>query len=179
MSLGIPGDSTTAVLIGAFTLQGIQVGPLFINEHQDIWNTMMLGLVIANLVMFGVMYFAIRHIAKVIMVPKYLLYPGIVMMCVVGAYAINCGVMFDVWTLLLIGLFGSLGTKLGLEVAPSIIGFILGPSAEVYFVKILESFGTFKVFFTKSPIAMLLWVLIAASVLYSILSALKARKLTA
>ncbi len=179
LSLGIPGDSTTAVLIGAFTLQGIQVGPLFINEHQDIWNTMMLGLVIANLVMFGVMYFAIRHIAKVIMVPKYLLYPGIMMMCVVGAYAINSGVMFDVWTLFLFGLFGFLGTKLGLEVAPFIIGFILGPSAEVYFVKSLESFGTITVFFTKSPIAMLLWVLIAASVLYSILSALKARKLTA
>jgi len=176
LSLGIPGDSTTAVLIGAFTLQGIQVGPLFINEHQDIWNTMMLGLVVANLVMFVVMYFAIRHIAKVIMVPKYLLYPGIMMMCVVGAYAINSGIMFDVWTLFLFGLFGFLGTKLGLEVAPFIIGFILGPSAEVYFVKSLESFGTLTIFFTKSPIAMFLWVLIAISIGYSVVTARKAKR---
>ncbi|WP_372659551.1 tripartite tricarboxylate transporter permease, partial [Hydrogenophaga sp.] len=179
LSLGIPGDSTTAVLIGAFTLQGIQVGPLFIAEHQDIWNTMMLGLVVANLVMFVIMYFAIRHIAKVIMVPKYLLYPGIMMMCVVGAYAINSGIMFDVWTLFLFGLFGFVGVKLGLEIAPFIIGFILGPSAEVYFVKSLESFGSFSIFFTKSPIAVFLWVLIAVSIGYSVVSARKAKRLSA
>ncbi len=73
LSLGIPGDSTTAVLIGAFTLQGIQVGPLFIAEHGDIWNVMMVGLIIANLLMFVIMFYAIRYIAKVIMIPKYLL----------------------------------------------------------------------------------------------------------
>lgn len=176
LSLGIPGDSTTAVLIGAFTLQGIQVGPLFIGEHPLVWNTMMIGLVMANIVMFLVMWFAIRYIAKVITVPKYLLYPGIMMMCVVGAYAINSGIMFDVWTLFIFGLVGFVGVKLGLEIAPFIIGFILGPSAEVYFVKSLESFGTLTIFFTKSPIAVFLWGLIALSVGYSIYSARKLRQ---
>ncbi|MBR0567564.1 tripartite tricarboxylate transporter permease [Azoarcus sp. L1K30] len=179
LSLGIPGDSTTAVLIGAFTLQGIQVGPLFIAEHTDVWNTMMLGLVVANLIMFAIMYYAIRHISKVIMIPKYLLYPGIMMMCVVGAYAINSGIMFDVWTLFLFGLIGWIGVKLGLEIAPFIIGFILGPSAEVYFVKSLESFGTLAIFFTKSPIALFLWGLIALSVGYSVYSTMKAKRASA
>jgi len=176
LSLGIPGDSTTAVLIGAFTLQGIQVGPLFIGEHPKIWSTMMIGLVIANIVMFLVMWFAIRYIAKVISVPKYLLYPGIMMMCVVGAYAINSGIMFDVWTLFIFGLVGFIGVKLGLEIAPFIIGFILGPSAEIYFVKSLESFGSLTIFFTKSPIAVFLWGLIALSVGYSIYSARKLKQ---
>lgn len=175
VSLGIPGDSTTAVLIGAFTLQGVQVGPLFIGENTATWNVMMVGLLVANLVMFLVMFFAIRHIARVIMIPKYLLYPGIMMMCVVGAYAINSGIMFDVWTLLLFGLLGWLGPKLGLEVAPFIIGFILGNSAELYFVKSLEAFGTLTIFFTKSPIAGLLWGLIALSIGYSVYSARKAK----
>lgn len=173
LSLGIPGDSTTAVLIGAFTLQGTQVGPLFIGENPIVWDTMMIGLVIANIVMFLIMWFAIRHIAKVIFVPKYLLYPGIMMMCVVGAYAINSGIMFDVWTLLIFGLIGFVGVKMGLEVAPFIIGFILGPSAEVYFNKSIESYGTLATFFTKSPIAVVLWILIAISVGYSIYSARK------
>lgn len=177
LSLGIPGDSTTAVLIGAFTLQGIQVGPLFIAEHQDVWNVMMVGLIIANLLMFVIMYFAIRYIAKVIMIPKYLLYPGIMLMCVVGAYAINSGIMFDVWTLFIFGLFGWLGTKAGLEIAPFIIGFILGPSAEIYFVKSVESFGSLSIFFTKSPIAIFLWVLIAVSIAYSVYGTLKARRM--
>ncbi|WP_319483863.1 tripartite tricarboxylate transporter permease [uncultured Cohaesibacter sp.] len=176
LSLGIPGDSTTAVLIGAFTLQGIQLGPLFIGNNLDTWNTMMVALVFANLVMFVVMFFAIRTIVKVITIPKYLLYPGIIMMCVVGAYAINFGIMFDVWTLLFFGLFGFLGQKVGLEVAPFIIGFILGKQAEVYFVKSLESFGTLTIFFTKSPIAMVLWVLILISVVFSIYGMIKQKK---
>ncbi len=176
LSLGIPGDSTTAVLIGAFTLQGIQVGPLFIGENPTTWNVMMIGLVAANLVMFLVMWFAIRPIAKVITIPKYLLYPGIMTMCVLGAYAINSGIMFDVWTLFIFGVFGFVGAKLGLEIAPFIIGFILGPSAEVYFVKSLESFGTLSIFFTKSPIAVFLWVLIAISVAYSVYNATRTKR---
>ncbi|PLW77808.1 tripartite tricarboxylate transporter permease [Cohaesibacter celericrescens] len=175
LSLGIPGDSTTAVLIGAFTLQGIQLGPLFIGNNPVIWDTMMVALVFANIVMFLVMFFAIRTIVKVITIPKYLLYPGIIMMCVVGAYAINFGIMFDVWTLLFFGLFGYLGSKVGLEVAPFIIGFILGKQAEVYFVKSLESFGSLSIFFTKSPIAVVLWGLIILSIAYSFYGKIKSK----
>jgi len=168
LSLGIPGDSTTAVLIGAFMLQGVQVGPLFIGENLDKWDTMMLALILANLIMFVIMFFAIKYIARVVIVPKYVLYPIIMMMCVVGAYAINSGVMFDVWTLLLFGIGGYLATKVGIEVPPLVIGFILGRQAEVYFVKSLESFGTLTIFFTKSPIAVVLWVLIFVSIGFSV-----------
>lgn len=176
LSLGIPGDSTTAVLIGAFTLQGLQVGPLFIGEHLDTWYAMIIALVFANLVMFAIMFFAIKHIAKVVLVPKFILYPIILMMCVVGAYAINYGVMFDVWTLLIFGILGYVISKLGLEVAPLVIGFILGSQAEIYFVKSLESFGNFGIFFTKSPIAVVLWLLIIGSILFSVLMARKANR---
>ena len=126
--------------------------------------------------MFVVMFFAIKYIAKVITVPKYILYPIIIMMCVVGAYAINYGVMFDVWTLLLFGVFGWAAQKVGMEIAPLIIGFILGKSAEVYFVKTLESFGTLTIFFTKSPIAVFLWVLIVLSIGYSIHTSVKSSR---
>ena len=67
--------------------------------------------------------------------------------------------------------------RLGLEIAPFIIGFILGPSAEIYFVKSVESFGTLAIFFTKSPIAVFLWLLIALSVGYSVYSTLKMKRL--
>ncbi len=167
VSLGIPGDSTTAVMIGAFTLQGLQLGPLFIGEHLDSWHEIMTNLVLANIVMFLVMFFAIRHIVKVIQVPKHLLYPLIVVMCAVGSYSANSGIMFDVWTFLLFGVFGYFGHKVGLESAPFIIGFILGKDAEVYFVKSIESYGNLAIFFTKSPIAMGLWVLIALSLGYA------------
>ncbi|MCX2721271.1 tripartite tricarboxylate transporter permease [Roseibium salinum] len=168
LSLGIPGDSTTALLIGAFTLQGIQVGPLFIGNNPVTWEAMIVAMLIANLAMFAMMYFAIRYLARIVTVPKHILFPVILMMCVIGAYTINYGIMFDVWTLLIFGLFGWLAVKLRLEIAPFIIGFILGPSAEIYFVKSLESFGSLSIFFTKSWIAVVMWILIAASIAGSI-----------
>lgn len=175
LSLGIPGDSTTALLIGAFTLQGIQVGPLFIGNNPVTWDAMIVAMLIANLAMFVVMYYAIRYLALVVTVPKHILFPVILMMCVIGAYTINYGIMFDVWTLLIFGLFGWLAVKLRLEIAPFVIGFILGPSAEIYFVKSLESFGDLTIFFTKSWIAMLLWGLIAASIAFAVLAGRKSR----
>ena len=171
LSLGIPGDATTALLIGAFTLQGIQVGPLFIGNNPGTWSSIVIAMLIANIAMFAIMYFAIRWLAMVVAIPKHILFPVILMMCVIGAYTINYGIMFDVWTLLIFGVAGWLFTKIGIEVAPFIIGFILGPAAEIYFVKSLESFGTLSIFFTKSWIAVLLWVLIAGSVAGSVMLA--------
>lgn len=175
LSLGIPGDSTTAILIGAFTLQGIQVGPLFIGNNPDTWNAMIVAMLIANVAMFLMMFMAIRRMALVVIIPKHILFPVVLMMCVVGAYTINYGIIFDVWTLLIFGVFGWLAIKLRLEIAPFIIGFILDPSAEVYFVKSLESFGDLTIFFTKSWIAIALWVLIIASLAGSFYLSRKAK----
>ena len=168
LSLGIPGDSTTALLIGAFALQGIQVGPLFIGNNPETWDAMIFAMLVANIAMFVVMYLAIRYLALTVTIPKHILFPVILMMCVIGAYTINYGIMFDVWTLLIFGVFGWIAVKLRLEIAPFIIGFILGPSAEVYFVKTLESFGDLTIFFTKSWIAVVLWILIAGSIAASV-----------
>jgi len=178
VSLGIPGDSTTAVLIGAFTLQGVQLGPLFINGNPEAWNSMLSSLIISNFVMFGLMFFAIKYFAKVIFVPKYILYPIIIVMCTVGAYAINYGVMFDVWTLLIFGVLAWVGCKFKLQIPPLLIGFILGRQLEVYFVKSLESFGTYTIFFTKSKIAWFLWALIILSVIWSIVLDRRHKKLS-
>lgn len=176
LSLGIPGDSTTALLIGAFTLQGIQVGPLFIGNNPETWTAMIFAMLIANIVMFVMMFYAIRYVALIVTIPKHILFPIILMMCVIGAYTINYGIMFDVWTLLIFGLFGWLALKIRLEIAPFIIGFILGPSAEIYFVKSLESFGDLSIFFTKSWIAVLLWILILGSIAGSAFISSKAKE---
>ena len=175
LSLGIPGDSTTALMIGAFALQGIQVGPLFIGQHTDTWNSIIVAMLVANLVTFFLMYYAIRWFSLAVAIPKAILYPVILMMCVIGAYTINYGIMFDVWTLFFFGVLGWIGIKMGLEIAPFIIGFILGPSAEIYFVKSLESFGDLSIFFTKSWIAVVMWVLILGSIVVSIMVARKNR----
>ena len=130
---------------------------------------MIVAMLLANICMFVVMYFAIRHIARIVTVPEIhpvsdhpddvrrrLLHDQL-------RHHVRC---LDVADLRPVRL--SRRSKSGSRSRPFIIGFILGPSAEIYFVKSLESFGTLTIFFTKSWIADLLWVLIAVSIGFSV-----------
>lgn len=171
LSLGIPGDSTTAVLLGAFVLQGIQVGPLFIGDNPDLWNGMIIALLIANIVMFLMMFTSIRYFAKIIEIPKHVLFPIILVMCVVGSFAINNGVMFDVWTALIFGVLGFVFMKIGIQITTFLIGFILGRDLESNFLDSMQaSGGDLFVFFTRSPIDLVLWALIIGSVVFGVIS---------
>jgi len=180
LSMGIPGDSTTAVLVGAFALQGMQIGPLFIRNNPNLWYTVLLALLFCNIMMFILMFFPIKYIAKIIHIPRQRLYPVIILMCVVGAYAANYGVMFDVWSLVVFGLLGYLLAKLKLPATPFLIGFILGGDLERYFVDALKgSGGDLAIFFTRGPICWALWVMILASVVYAVYDNRKGKALSA
>ncbi|MBQ7267810.1 MAG: tripartite tricarboxylate transporter permease [Synergistaceae bacterium] len=173
LSLGIPGDATTAVLIGAFLLQGIQVGPLFIGQHPDIWNQILLALVICNILMFVVMFFPIKIISNVVKVRSARMYPVILLMCIVGAYATRSGVMFDVWCLLFFGVIGFVMNKIGLPTAPFLIGFILGRDLEKYFIEAVKGNNYDLMVFFQRPIALVIWALIAIFLGYSIYDNMK------
>ncbi|NLO86058.1 MAG: tripartite tricarboxylate transporter permease [Clostridiales bacterium] len=168
LSLGIPGDSTTAVLIGAFMLQGIQVGPLFIQQNPATWNWILLALLLCNILMFVLMFFPIKHIAKIVNIKSCRLYPVIVLMCIVGAYAIRSGNMFDVWSLLIFGILAYVFGKIGLPTAPFLIGFILGGDLEKYFMSAMNGNDYNLLCFFQRPIALVIWVLIIGFLGYAI-----------
>lgn len=92
-------------------LQGIQVGPLFITNNPVIWNTILVALLCCNILMYLVMFFPVKLLAKIVLIPQERLYPVVLMMCTVGAYATLNGRMFDVWCLLLFGIVGLLIKK--------------------------------------------------------------------
>jgi len=163
LSLGIPGDSTTAVLIGAFMLQGIQVGPLFILNNPITWKTILLAMGLANALMFIVIFYPIKHIVKAINFPKTRIFPVIILLCTVGSYAVQNGNMFDVWTMLLFGVLGYVMTKFGFSVPSLLIGFILGRDLEKYFVDSIKGAGGSLGIFFSRPIGNVIWVLIAFS----------------
>lgn len=176
LSLGIPGDSTTAVLIGAFMLQGIQVGPLFITNNPGTWQTILIAMGIANIFMFLVMFYPIKYIVKVINFPRTRIYPVIILLCTVGSYAVQNGNMFDVWTMLLFGVFGYVLTKFGLSVPSFLIGFILGDDLEKYFIDSIKgSGGSLSCFFSR-PIGNVIWVLILLSLVWAFYDEYRARK---
>lgn len=176
LSLGIPGDSTTAVLIGAFMLQGIQVGPLFITNNPVIWNTILVALLCCNILMYLVMFFPVKLLAKIVLIPQERLYPVVLMMCTVGAYATLNGRMFDVWCLLLFGIVGLLIKKFHFPVSCFLIGFILGGDLEDYFIQVLTAYnGSLTGLFVR-PMSWVIWALIILSVVYAVLDNRKAKR---
>ncbi|MEA4866010.1 MAG: tripartite tricarboxylate transporter permease [Sphaerochaeta sp.] len=176
LSLGIPGDSTTAVLIGAFMLQGIQVGPLFITNNPDIWKTILVAMGIANLFMFMVMFYPIKHIVKVINFPKTRIYPVIILLCTVGSYATQNGNMFDVWAMVFFGLVGYVLWKFGYSIPSFLIGFILGDDLEKYFVDSIKGAGGNLGTFFSRPIGNVIWLLILFSLVYAFYDEYKTKK---
>ena len=168
LSLGIPGDSTTAVLISAFMLQGVQVGPLFITQNPQTWNTILLALLACNILMFICMFYPIKWISKIIYIPRQRMYPVIIMICIVGAYATKNGRIFDVWALLIFGIVGYIFGKIKIPASCYLIGFILGKDLENYFIQAVSaSNGSLGVFFTR-PIGLFIWLLIIISIAYAI-----------
>ena len=128
-------------------------------------------------VMFLVMFFPIKLISKVVNVKSARMYPVILIMCIVGAFATRSGVMFDVWCLLIFGILGYLMSKIGLPTAPFLIGFILGKDLEKYFLEAVRGNNyTLTPFFTR-PIAIVLWVLIVAFLGYSIWDNAKGKRM--
>ena len=168
LSLGIPGDSTTAVLISAFMLQGVQVGPLFITQNPETWNTILIALLCCNILMFICMFYPIKWISKIIYIPRQRMYPVIIMICIVGAYATKNGRIFDVWALLIFGVVGYIFGKIKIPASCYLIGFILGKDLENYFIQAVSAAnGSLGVFFSR-PIGLFIWLLIIISIAYAI-----------
>ncbi|SEH41834.1 putative tricarboxylic transport membrane protein [Halobacillus karajensis] len=155
LTLGIPGDAVTAVLLGALMVQGIQPGPMLFETNGSIVYTLFVGMLIANMIilLFGLM--GIRLFTKILLIPKSVLMPIILVLCTVGAFAINNN-FFDVIVMLIAGIIGYFMKRYEFPVSPVILGFILGPMLESNFSRSLVlSQGDYSIFFTR-PITLVL-----------------------
>ncbi len=129
LTLGIPGDAVTAIIIGALYIHGMKPGPLFMTERPDIFWLMVGGMLIANvfLLIFG--FTGIRLFAKIVEIPKQILMPVIMILSVVGAYSINNNIM-DVYWMLGFGVIGYLFKLYKLPLGPVVLGVILSSLLE-------------------------------------------------
>lgn len=149
LTLGIPGDGATAIMMGALMVQGLQPGPLlFVEKAPDVY-AIFIGLLLANIIM-GIMGFSlIRLFTKVVNVPLHILLPIIVMMTFVGTYSYNNS-LNDVYLMVVSGFLGYFLNKLGFSMSAIIIGIILGSMAEQNFVgSLIMSDGNFSIFYTR------------------------------
>ena len=174
LTLGIPGDTVTAVLIGALLIQGIDPGPFFIVEHADLFAQILIILVVSMLLLL-VLGLAARHLLpKVLTIPNRILLPIIGVLCVTGGFAIN-NAPFEVGLLALLGTAGFVLARFGFPMAPIILGLVLGPIIEVNLRNGLAANDMDLTIFLTRPISA---TLLAAAVLTLIWSFWRGRSAT-
>lgn len=163
--LGIPGSSTTAVLLGGILIQGLRPGRELFTDQAQITYALILGFLLANIVMGVIGLLGARYFVRAASIPQRILGPIIVALCVVGSYAINNDIV-DVYVMLAFGVLGYLLRKTGFPPAPVVLGIILGSIAEKGLRQSLElAQGSVLAYYLTRPICLVLLALILISVL--------------
>jgi len=175
LTLGIPGDLVTALLIGALVIHGLFPGPLLFKNNPEVVSSIFISLLLSNCIFLVLGLLGAKYFAKLITLPRNVLITLILGVSVVGTYSIQNSV-FDVWVYLFGGIAGFLLTKMGIPVAPLVIGVILGPMLESFFRQgLILAYGNPMLFFTR-PIAATFLVLTGLLMMCPIVLAWLARR---
>ncbi len=152
LTLGIPGDSNTAVLLGALMMYNLTPGPQLFVENAVTVKTLFVGFFIANFVMLTLGLSNVKNFVKIVNIPKQVLVPIVMVLCVIGSFAINTN-FDDVIVMFVAGIVGYVLSKGGFPLSPIVLALILGPMAEGNFRRsLVMSHGSYSIFFTR-PIA--------------------------
>ena len=175
MTLGIPGDPVTAILIGALLVHGLAPGPLLFLERGDFAYGIIFSFFWANIFNIIVAFAGLRLLVKVLATPRALLMPTIALLCVIGSYALRNN-FFDVYVMFGFGLLGLAMRWLDMPVVPLMLALVLGRQLEEQLrVSLVSSQGDVSIFFT-SPISVGFLGLAAVSVIWSLAAERRRRR---
>ncbi len=174
LSLGIPGDPATAVILGGLLIHGLHPGPMLFRTHLGTIYALYIAIVLAYVVILIVQLWGIRLFVRVLQVPPHLLAVCIIVLCVLGSYAIRNSV-FDVYLMGIMGLIGYLFQRIRIPIAPVVLGLVLGETLEQqYRTALILSEGSHSIFF-ESGVALLFFALTALTVGLQVWSASRRR----
>jgi putative tricarboxylic transport membrane protein len=169
MSIGIPENAVMALMMGAFIIKGIQPGPGMITEHPELFWGLVASMWVGGCFLLILNVPLVRYWLSVFKIPFNVLFPAILFFCCIGTYSINNS-LDDIYITALFGFFGYMFMRLGLEAAPLMLGFILGPMLEENFRRaLLLSRGNFGAFITR-PISGTLLAVIALFIVWQVLT---------
>jgi TctA family transporter len=162
LTLGIPSNPVSALMVGAMIVHGIQPGPSVISEQPALFWGMIVSMWMGNFFLVVLNYPLIGMWVRMIMIPYHLLFPGILVFCAIGVFSLK-NATFDVYLMALFGIIGYVFSKLGAEPAPMLLAFILGPLMEEYLRRaMLLSRGDPMVFIQRPISATLLALAVLA-----------------
>ena len=175
ITMGIPGSVVDAILIGALIIHNLEPGPLLFTTNPEIAYGVISAYLIGNIIMFGIMIFAVVHIAKVLYVPRAYLLAAILLFCVIGIFAVGNS-FFDVWVMMIFGVIGFIMERAKMPLGPFVIGFVLSPIAEAQLRSgLMASEGSIEPLFTR-PFAATFLVISILSLLWPLYSEWKKTK---
>ncbi len=156
-AIGIPGSVIAAILIGAFTIQGITPGPLLFIENRDLILGVYVSMLAASLILLVIGYFGQNVFARIVQISPALVMPVVVFLCCVGAYLQGGGV-FGIGVMVIFGVIGFFAKKYDFSFVTFLIGFVIGPSFEL---SLRQSLGLVKTFneLLDHPVALVFGVL--------------------
>jgi len=162
LTLGIPGSGTTAVMMGALLMLGIQPGPLLFTQHPDIAWPLMASMFIGNIILAVVNIPLASILVRVLAIPIRMLYPIVLGLSFVGVYAISVSTV-DFYLLVIFGLVGYLMKKVNIPTAPMILAVIIGNTMEQSFRQAFKiSDGSLEIFYgSKLAIGLIIAIIVS------------------
>ena len=170
LTLGIPGNASTAMIFAALLIHGITPGPFLLKEHASVFWGVIASMYIGNVMLLVLNLPMVGIWAQLLRVPYAFMAPMIMVLTLVGVYSVNNSV-FDIWVMLVMGIFGYLARKLKFDLGPLLLAFVLGPIMERSLRQaLLMSHGGFGIFFNR-PISCGLMATAVLFVLYNVWAA--------
>jgi len=176
LTLGIPTNAVMALLFGALLIHGMRPGPLLLKDHPDVFWGLISSMYIGNVMLLVLNLPLIPIWVKVLKVPYRILFPLILLFCLIGCYSLN-NRSFDVLLMIIFGTAGYLLRKFNYEPAPLILAFVLGPMLEINLRHSLTlSGGSFSIFFTRPISAVAITIAIILFIVQIIFPFLKMKR---
>lgn len=168
MTLGVPGEAISAVLIGALMMYGMDPGPSLFSENAAFVKTFIVLMMVAYLLILIVGLISAKYSSIILNIKKELIWMSVIVFCVVGSYSMNSSYV-DVVIMALSGFVGFLFRKMNYPLGPIILGLLLGKLAESNFRRTLSRYDGSYMAFISRPISMILLLLAALAIIVPII----------
>jgi len=175
LALGIPGSTSTALILGAMIMHGLKPGPFLLQNQPEFLYAVFGAMIFANLAFMVVGFAGAKLFSQVTLIPRTFLWPSVFILAVVGSYAAASS-FFDVYVMLAAGILGYFMLRFGFGPAPLIMGLILGSIIEENFSKAMIIHDNSVLSMLERPIVLLFFVLTVISLFSPIYSALRSRR---
>lgn len=159
LSLGMPFGAITALMMAAMMVYGVQPGPLLMTDHPEIFWGVIASMLIGNVMLLALNIPMISVWVSLLRIPSHILLTMILLVAVIGSFSVRNSIL-DVYILLFIGLIGYVFRKLDFQLAPLVVGVVLGPLIEKHMREALFMSRGDLLVYVSSPIAIGIWILV-------------------